>query len=240
MRKMGALLVFVGLALFFFFAGSKREEPLMDSDDQKQFALIFYAHNRVDFCEKMLRSVFEQDHGAYRVLFLDDASVDGTFEQVQRFCLEQNQEDRVVLMRSEERIGPLQSLLRAVEQCKDSEIILPLEGWLSHSRVLSRINRSFQNRDVWAASCQVLEYPSYQIKDAKEGESVFPPLCLYVEAFRSLDSYPETVWKQMKGHLQKIEEPLLFTSELRQTPKLKVEPAGFLETLPCRLREFFQ
>jgi len=139
---------------------SAEEFPLTE---YKTFAIIVYACNQASWCEKALRSLFEQDYDHYRVVLIDDASNDGTFEKTQDYIVENNQEHRVILIRNETRIGPIGSLYRAIGSCLDREIALPLDAkdWLAHPGVLTRLNRIYQNPEVWFACGQGIQYPSY-------------------------------------------------------------------------------
>ena len=78
------------------------------------------AHNAASWCEQALRSVFEQDYERYRVVFVDDASVDGTLEKAQQFIVNNKQDYRVIAIRNESPLGPVGSLYRAAEHCQDS------------------------------------------------------------------------------------------------------------------------
>ncbi len=246
-RKLLFFFLLCSLSLMAFFFGSRTQRQPEDFPlkEQKQFAVILYAHNCVNFCDRMLRSVFEQEYDRYRILFIDDASVDGTYEQAQRFCVEQDQEERVVIMKNEVFSGPYQSLLRGIEQCSEHEIVLPLGGWLAHNQALSRFNRAFQNCDVWAVSSQLMDYPSYKILELREGEAFFPPLCFYAVIFRSLpltESYLETLLERSKGHFRTIEEPLLFVNQAHQMRffNFDKESGPPKSILPRKVREFFK
>ncbi len=147
-------------------AGSDPETfPLTE---YKSFAIVVYACNQATWCERTLKSIFEQDYDHYRVVFIDDASNDGTYEKASDFILESNEERRAILIRNETRLGPVGSLYRAIDGCLDREIAIPLDAkdWLAHPSVLSQLNAAYQNPDVWYASGQAVEYPSYAKEDA--------------------------------------------------------------------------
>lgn len=141
--------------------------------EYKSFAIVVYACNQASWCQRTLRSVFEQDYDHYRVVFVDDASNDGTFEKARDFIVESNEERRVILIRNETRLGPVGSLYRAIDGCLDREIAIPIDAkdWLAHPSVLSRLNGLYQNPDVWLACGQAVEYPSYSILEAADSNA---------------------------------------------------------------------
>jgi len=132
--------------------------------EKKSFTIVMIAHNASNWCEQALRSVFEQDYERYRVVFVDDASVDGTLEKAQQFIVNNKQDYRVIAIRNDSPLGPIGSLYRAAEHCQDSEILIPLDAsdWFVHDGLLSRLNKIFQNPDVWVAFGQSIDYPSYE------------------------------------------------------------------------------
>lgn len=135
--------------------------------DHKLFTIVLYAHNASDWCERALRSVFEQDYDRYRVVFVDDASSDGTLEKAQQFIVANHQDHRVIAIRNDTVLGPVGSLYRAADHCQDLEILIPLDAqnWLTFDGVLTRFNQAFQNPDIWIAFGQSIDYPSYWICD---------------------------------------------------------------------------
>ncbi len=141
--------------------------------EYKSFAIVVYACNQESWCQRTLRSIFEQDYDHYRIVFIDDASNDGTYEKARDFIVESNEERRVILIRNETRLGPVGSLYRAVDGCLDREIAIPLDAkdWLAHPSVLSRVNDLYQNPDVWLASGQAVRYPSYSIVESADSDA---------------------------------------------------------------------
>jgi len=178
----------VAIALFCFFWGAGKSARMKGHDklsfapfikdvspdrdfpviEKKSFTIVLVAHNAVSWCEQALRSVFEQDYERYRVVFVDDGSVDGTLEKAQQFIVNNKQDYRVIAIRNDSPLGPIGSLYRAAEHCQDSEILIPLAGqdWFVHDGVLSRLNQIFQNPDVWVAFGQSIDYPTYRTQSA--------------------------------------------------------------------------
>jgi len=184
MRTVLSVCFLLGAAFLCFFCGAgyinkttnyeKSFSPLVqgirpDKDypitDKKSFTVVLYAHNSADWCERALRSVFEQDYEKCRVVFVDDASVDGTLEKAQQFIVNNKQDYRVIAIRNDVPLGPVGSLYRAAEHCQDFEILIPLDAqnWFVHDGVFSRLNKVFQNPDVWMAFGQSIDYPTYRM-----------------------------------------------------------------------------
>lgn len=155
--------------------------------EHKPFTIVLYAHNAADWCERALISIFEQDYDRYRLIFIDDASSDDTFSQVQQFIVQNQQDARVIAIRNETPLGFAGCLYRAVDYCQDSEIVIPLDAkdWLSHDRVLMRWNQVFQNPDTWLSFSESIDYPSYQIQKAPSIDRSL----IEKKGFRALDAF---------------------------------------------------
>ncbi len=189
-RSFSLFFLFVGAALLAFLTGSgeidqwrsdrtppfspivkhvspEKECPLTEN---KAFAIVLYAHNAASWCERSLRSIFAQDYDYFRVLFVDDGSIDDTFEKAQQFIVDNGLEERVVAMHNETKAGRSACLYRAAQICLDKEIIVPLDAsnWIAHEGVLKKLNCVFQNPDAWIAFSSFIEYPTYTIQKAAE------------------------------------------------------------------------
>lgn len=246
-------------ALFGFWTGKKpapkKEKTILYSNvfpgrdfpltEHKSFAVVIHAYNDSLWCERALRSVFEQDHDYCRVIFIDDGSADGTFEKAQKFVVENQQEHRVILMRNESRQGAAGCLYRAVDSCLDREIVVPLEGreWFAHPQILSRLNQLYQNPDLWIAFGQTVRYPDYEIGNPPQferetvelqGFGVFDlsaPCSFYAGIFKQIQlqdlfckgtfarekqRYAEPLLELSGGRVRSVMEPFVFSSCFRQ------------------------
>jgi glycosyltransferase involved in cell wall biosynthesis len=211
--------------------------------EKKSFTIVIVAHNASNWCEQALRSVFEQDYERYRVVFVDDASVDGTLEKAQQFIVNNKQDYRVIAIRNDSPLGPIGSLYRAAEHCQESEILIPLDArdWFVHDGVLSRLNKIFQNSDVWVSFGQSIDYPSYEIlsppnfnfKEIERSGFGFltnltcPSIAFYASIFKSIclsdlfvdgrfsqlsQSYVIKLLEQSGGRIRSLDEPFLFAN----------------------------
>ena len=138
--------------------------------EHKSFVAVVYAYNQALWCERTLKSIFEQDYDNYRVIFVDDGSTDETFEKASQFIVDNNQEQKVILLRNETKLGQIASLYRAIDSCLDREIIIPIHGkdWVSSPIVFNRLNAAYQNPDVWMCHGRAIHYPSYEIEEGAQ------------------------------------------------------------------------
>lgn len=218
--------LFLGMATFAFLAGtgdlqrwrSARKIASLPAispspKESKSFAIILYAHNASLWCERALHSIFSQEYEAYRVLFIDDGSIDGTFERAQQFILDNNQAYRVIAVRNDTELGPLASLSRIVRNCLDREILVPLDAtqWFAHERVLSRLNQALQAPDVRIVWGQTIQYPSYEITTRPS-----QALAFYADLFKRAMPLEEQSFAllldQAEDSTAHIEEPLVFVN----------------------------
>jgi glycosyltransferase involved in cell wall biosynthesis len=210
--------------------------------ERKSFAILLYAHNQTLWCERALRSIFEQEYDHYRVIVIDDGSVDGTGEKAKQFIVDNNQEAKVILIRNEAKWGPVASLYRAIDSCLDREVVLPLDAkdWLAHPHVLSRLNAAYQNPDVWLTAAPVIEYPSYAIQPPRE-------LSFYAALFKQIQlqdlfqnghfttasaSYLTPLMQMAAGRVRQMEEPLAFLNTASPTvPEKPLRPTSHYHAL---------
>lgn len=104
-----------------------------------------------------LDSACFQEYDNYRILYIDDASPDGTGDAVQAYIDQHQLADRVTLIRNTTNKGALANIYYAVLSCDDHEIIVLLDGddRLKHNRVLQIVNQAYAD-EVW------LTYGQYQ------------------------------------------------------------------------------
>lgn len=199
----------------------EREFPLVE---YRPFTFVVYASNQASWCERSLASIFAQNYDYFRVIFIDDASTDGTYETAQNFIVDNSQDDRVILIQNETRMGPCASLYRAAQSCHDAEVLIPLEAkdWLAHEGVLARLNGAFQNPDVWISRSQAISYPRYEM-DQPGGLTAFYAALfkqvhlvdLFAEGAPALsrNAYLEPLLTLAGGRVRSFSEPLSFLNQ---------------------------
>lgn len=130
--------------------------------DNQPFVVVIIGRNNGANVEPTLRSVFAQSYDNFRIVYIDDASTDGTFDFVRDLVYDSNHMGRVTLVKNEERLGKVNNLYRAIQTCADEEIVVLLGGEdrLSHEWVLQRLNQYYADPDLWLTYGQYREYPS--------------------------------------------------------------------------------
>lgn len=140
--------------------------PVKKSDvsGEKPFVVIIPSYNNEEFCEKNLRSIFAQNYDNYRIIYIDDASEDKTAEVARRVVRECGEEERSTVIRNPENKKMLYNIYYAIHCCRDDEIIFVVDGddWLSHPNVLKKLNRYYQNENVWLTYGTYITYPRYE------------------------------------------------------------------------------
>ena len=108
----------------------------------RPITVVVPSYNNEKFYEKNLVSLFSQRHENFKVLYVDDASTDGTGALAQDFAEEVGFADRFTLVRNTTNRGVMYNIYHAVLHCDDDDIIVELDGddWLAHDQVLKIIS----------------------------------------------------------------------------------------------------
>lgn len=203
------------------------------------FTFVIYGSNQEAWIKRCLSSIFSQDYDAYRVIFIDDASLDHTYAAAKDFVMDAAQDERVILIRNEEKLGPAASLYRAAEHSLDREILIPIEAkdWLSQEDILRRLNLAFQNPDVWIAESKALGYPEYQVEETDGIFAFYGALLKNVPAQEffiggrlcmSKEAYKLPLRELAGGRVKQFLEPFVFMNRAAFSPSEK--QVGFLSS----------
>lgn len=130
---------------------------------QRKIVIVTASYNNQKWYKRSLRSVFNQDYDNWHLIYTDAASPDGTGNAVEEFVANSGKQDKVTLIKSAQRKGPLENQFNAIQSCDPRDIIVILDGddWLPHHKVLSYINQIYSDENIWLTYGQFLEYPSY-------------------------------------------------------------------------------
>jgi len=150
---------------------------------EKPLVVVIPSYNNAKYYEKNLESVNNQEYENYRIIYMDDASPDGTGELVQKYFDEHGMSERVTFMQNTERMRALHNLYYAIQSCDNEEIILTLDGddWFADDKVLQKINETYQDVDVWLTYGQYKTYPRGRLGVCRE----FPKHVIDQNKYRS-------------------------------------------------------
>jgi len=132
---------------------------------EKHIIVLACSYNNKKWYKKHLDSFFMQDYSNAHMIYIDDVSPDGTGNLVEQYINEKGFENRVTLIKNEQRIGALANQYNAIHASKDDDIIVILDGddWFAHEHVLSYINEVYSDPNIWITYGQFREYPSGKI-----------------------------------------------------------------------------
>lgn len=154
------------------------------------FVIIIPAQNPGLLVEKTLISALSQNYSNFRVIYLDDKSTDGSFEQVQALIQFLKKEDKTLLLQNERPQGTLKNIHQTVLGCDSREIVVIVRAcdFLAHEEVLNKLNTLYSNPFTWMTYGNYLNYPSYKQMPIHCKE--FPKNIVFNNAYRSLTIPP--------------------------------------------------
>lgn len=128
----------------------------------KPFVVVICSYNNSEYAEENLMSALAQVYPNYRIIFIDDASTDNTFEIVSNLVHKHSAQDRVTLIKNNANQGAMANTYRAVHLCRNEEIVVMLDGddRLLHPNVLQELNHYYNNSAIWLTYGQCVEKKS--------------------------------------------------------------------------------
>ena len=191
------VLVIAGSA-FLWIRSEKKQKHTSIPFEEKPFVVIIPSYNNVKYCEQNLLSVLNKNYGNFRIIYIDDCSTDGTYEKVSRLV----NTSSVTLIRNAQNQGSLRNLYTALHTCQDDEIAVLVDGddFLAHDGVLKRLNKIYQDPEVWATYGNYLDYPTYKQK---------PKICApYPKGVIRANSYRSYRGWMLAAHLRSFKASL--------------------------------
>lgn len=138
------------------------------------FTIIIPSYNCKDWVLKNLNSVFSQVYNEYSVVYIDDASTDGTAAAVTEYVENNNiSDDSFKLIANPFNKGKMENLYYAVQEAQDNTIVVVLDGddWLASPNVLQILNKVYNSDDIWMTNGSYVIDPSNQVVSPQINES---------------------------------------------------------------------
>ena len=115
-----------------------------------KYVFVIPSYNNEPYYRKNLDSVVLQTYTNWRIIYVDDASTDRTYELVQKYIQEKGIKDKVKLIRNDKNYKQAYSRYVALKECDDDEICCFVDGddWLYDTRVLEKTNQIYMKGNV--------------------------------------------------------------------------------------------
>jgi glycosyltransferase involved in cell wall biosynthesis len=125
--------------------------PNKEESEEKPIVVVIASYNNQKYYKHNLESVFSQKYKNFRVIYTSDASTDLTADLVEEYVKQKGFEDKFTLISNKENKGACYNYYTMIQSCKKQEIVCILDGddALSSENCLSRINKAYQDDDVW-------------------------------------------------------------------------------------------
>ena len=118
-----------------------------------KFCIVAPAYNNIEYATKNIKSVFMQDYHNWRMVYVDDASTDGTGELVKNIQKNFNDESKFkAIIHTNRKRAPLYGFYeQAHDFCHDDEVMVFLDGddMLSDKNILSKLANIYEDDKIW-------------------------------------------------------------------------------------------
>jgi glycosyltransferase involved in cell wall biosynthesis len=131
---------------------------------EKKLIVVIPSYNNARWYQKNLGSALGQAYENYHIIYIDDASPDGTGALVESYLAQRGSPENVTLIKNSQRHGSLYNTYHAIWTCAPDDVIVILDGddWFTHDKVLDRIALAYEDPNVWITYGQFVVYPSGQ------------------------------------------------------------------------------
>jgi glycosyltransferase involved in cell wall biosynthesis len=170
------------------------------------FTVLVLAHNNSSSCEKNLFSILTQNYPDFRIIYIDDASTDDTFEKVSSMAERSPLKNKISFIRNKKPNGGLASFYEIIQRLPDQEVVVLVHAAdsLAHENVLTKLSKVYSKPSTWMTYGNCLDYPSYRQAPTKCRQ--FPKNVVFNNSFRShemLDMHLKTFYAGLFKQIHK-------------------------------------
>lgn len=116
--------------------------------------------------ENYFSSIARQTYQNWSLIYIDDASNDGTYEKMTELRGTFHRPDAIDIRKNDYRKGHLSNQYYAIHGCPKDAVIIIVDGddQLAHDQVFETINQTYQDEDIWITYGQF-----FYVKKNKKG-----------------------------------------------------------------------
>lgn len=170
---------------------STLNEILIYTAPKTNFKIVIPSYNNNDWCEYNISSILNQKYKNYDVLYIDDASTDGTYDKVydmvgglNNWKIIRNETN----MKRGYNISPFnENLISFMSDDNDVLVFIDGDDWLIDENVLENLHRYYVKHKPWMTYGGMYCYPSKQIAN--------PQNTHYPISIHKNNSYRSDVWR---------------------------------------------
>jgi len=132
----------------------------------EHFTIVIPTYNSIGWINKNLGSACNQQYDSYDIIYIDDASPDGTADGVKRYLNSSPfTKGDFALIENPFNKGKMENMFHAVRQAKDNSIIVVVDGddWLAHDKVLTILNKAYEGTSAWMTNGSYQETPTNHV-----------------------------------------------------------------------------
>lgn len=124
---------------------------VVPDQDSKHIVVVIASYNNALYYKTNLDSIFSQEYDNFEVIITDDNSPDDTGKLIEDYLAVIELPCKVTFIKNHVRRGALQNTYRPISWIKNEHVVACVDGddALAHSDVLSLINKTYANPDVW-------------------------------------------------------------------------------------------
>lgn len=146
-------------------------------NNNKSFTFIVLTKNNIDVIDENFESILSQNYSQYQIIYIDQASTDGTPERLQELIQKKRGIHSISLIEAKQDYEAFQAYFDQIYALDNDEVVIHLSGsdFLAHEEVLDCLDQVYMNPDVWLTYGQYFDYYSYQkgIYEAKPQKTLF-------------------------------------------------------------------
>jgi glycosyltransferase involved in cell wall biosynthesis len=184
----------------------------LKTTNEKAIVILVPSYNNQKWYKHNLDSIFAQKYHNFRVIYIDDASIDETGILVKEYIKQKKIEHQFTFIQNKKQEGSLANIYKGVWLCAPNEIIANLDGddWFAHEYVLQKLNDTYSDPNIWVTYGQFAYYPCETHGWAAE----VPKEIIEINAFREYPWVTTALRTFYAGLFQKIKkQDLLYNNE---------------------------